>query len=61
MKKYILALILGCGIVLQYQPVFSQNYIEGNTYYDKNGRAYFYDESGKAFYYPEPVAIEEKR
>lgn len=58
MRKYIFALILGCGIVLQYQSVFSQEYIEGNTYYDKNGKAYFYDANGKAFYYPEPVEID---
>ena len=59
MKKYIFALVLGIGAVLCNKTVSSQEYIEGNTYYDKKGKAYFYDENGKAFYYPEPVAIEE--
>ena len=57
MRKYLFA--LGCYIVLCNQTICAQEYIEGNTYYDNNGKAYFYDENGKAFYYPEAVAVED--
>ena len=57
MRKYLFA--LGCYIVLCNQTICAQEYIEGNTYYDNNGKAYFYDENGKAFYYPEHVAVED--
>lgn len=36
-------------------PAYSQEYIEGNTYYDTNGKAYYYAEDGNAYYYPDNV------
>ena len=58
MKKSALFFILTV-LSCVYSPIaFSQEYIEGNTYYDNNGKDYYYDENGKAFYYPEPVEIE---
>ena len=58
MKKSALFFISAIFGYLYSQVALSQEYIEGNTYYDNNGRAYFYDENGKAFYYPEPVGID---
>ena len=58
MKKFALFFILTILDCTYTQITIAQEYIEGNTYYDNNGKAYYYDENGKAFYYPEPVEIE---
>jgi len=58
MKKFVLSFVLIIFSCIYSQIGFAQNYMEGNTYYDNNGKAYFYDASGKAFYYPEPVDIQ---
>ena len=55
MKKFYIALGY---LALCAQVAGAQDYFSGNTYYDRDGKAFYYTEDGKAFYYPSAVSPE---
>lgn len=60
MKNCVLSSILIMFCLANAKVALSQNYIDGNTYYDTDGRAYFYAEDGNAYYYPEAIKVQNR-